>query len=241
MTLEADPYSATAFDVIDPLRTAVKQAGGTNVTVGGPTAEERDLRAASARDNKLLVPLILAVVLVILIVLLRALVAPALLVATVVVSYLAALGASSVIFTKLFGFAGTDPSFPLFAFVFLVALGVDYNIFLMARVREETPRARHPRGHAARTRRHRRRHHLSRHRARRHLPRRSRVLPLVVLHRDRLRRRPRRSARHHPRAKRARPSTRARPRRSDLVAVTPLLRITSLAPLVAAHCRSLAT
>ena len=78
--------------------------------------------------------------LVILIVLLRALVAPALLVATVVVSYLAALGASSVIFTKLFGFAGTDPSFPLLAFLFLVALGVDYNIFLMARVREETPR-----------------------------------------------------------------------------------------------------
>ena len=78
--------------------------------------------------------------LVILIVLLRALVAPALLVATVVVSYLAALGASSVIFTKLFGFAGTDPSFPLLAFLFLVALGVDYNIFLMARVREEAPR-----------------------------------------------------------------------------------------------------
>ena len=79
-------------------------------------------------------------VLVILIVLLRALVAPALLVATVVVSYLAALGARSVIFTKLFGFAGTDPSFPLLAFLFLVALGVDYNIFLMARVRDEAPR-----------------------------------------------------------------------------------------------------
>jgi len=140
VTLAADPYSATAFDAIDPLRSAVKDSGGTNVTVGGPTAEERDLRAASARDNKLLVPLILAVVLVILIVLLRALVAPALLVATVVVSYLAALGASSLIFTKLFGFAGTDPSFPLLAFLFLVALGVDYNIFLMARVREEAPR-----------------------------------------------------------------------------------------------------
>ena len=140
VTLAADPYSTSAFDVIDPLRTAVKAAGGNDVTVGGPTAEEHDLRTASARDNKLLVPLILGVVLVILIVLLRALVAPALLVATVVVSYLAALGASSVIFTKLFGFAGTDPSFPLLAFLFLVALGVDYNIFLMARVREETPR-----------------------------------------------------------------------------------------------------
>jgi RND superfamily putative drug exporter len=79
-------------------------------------------------------------VLVILIILLRALIAPLLLVATVVASYLAALGASSVIFTKLFGFAGTDPSFPLLAFLFLVALGVDYNIFLMARVREEAPR-----------------------------------------------------------------------------------------------------
>ncbi len=140
VTLEADPYSTSAFDVIEPLRDAVKHAGGTDVTVGGPTAEEHDLRAASARDNKLLVPLILAVVLVILIALLRALVAPVLLVATVVVSYLAALGASSVIFTELFGFAGTDPSFPLLAFLFLVALGVDYNIFLMARVREETPR-----------------------------------------------------------------------------------------------------
>ena len=140
VTLAADPYSTSAFDVIGPLRDAVKHAGGPDVTVGGPTAEEHDLRAASARDNKLLVPLILAVVLVILIVLLRAVVAPVLLVATVVVSYLAALGASSVIFTKLFGFAGADPSFPLLAFLFLVALGVDYNIFLMARVREETPR-----------------------------------------------------------------------------------------------------
>ena len=140
VTLEADPYSTRAFDAIDPLRTVVRRTGGSEVTVGGPTAEEHDLRAASDRDNKLLVPLILAVVLVILIILLRALIAPLLLIATVVASYLAALGASSVIFTKLFGFAGTDPSFPLLAFLFLVALGVDYNIFLMARVREEAPR-----------------------------------------------------------------------------------------------------
>jgi RND superfamily putative drug exporter len=137
VTLTADPYSTTAFDVIDPLRRSVKRAGGSAVTVGGPTAEEHDLRLASARDTWLLVPLILAVVLLVLVVLLRALVAPVLLIATVAVSYLAALGASSVFFTKLLGFAGADPSFPLLAFLFLVALGVDYNVFLMARVREE--------------------------------------------------------------------------------------------------------
>ena len=240
VTLEADPYSTRAFDAIDPLRTVVRRAGGSEVTVGGPTAEEHDLRAASDRDNKLLVPLILAVVLVILIILLRALIAPLLLIATVVASYLAALGASSVIFTKLFGFAGTDPSCPLLAFLFLVALGVGLQHLPDGPRPRGSTAPRHPRGHAARARRHRRRHHLSGHSARRHLPR-ARRAPARSPDRDRLRRRPRRPARHHPRPKRARARTRARPRRANLVAVTPLLRITSLAPLVTAHCRSLAT
>ncbi|HET7379543.1 MAG TPA: MMPL family transporter, partial [Gaiellales bacterium] len=140
VTLAADPYSAAALGAISPLRRAVQAAGGRPVTVGGPTAEDYDLRQASSRDTRLLVPVILAVVLLILVILLRALVLPLVLIATVVVSYLAALGLSSLLFDLAFGFAGTDPSFPLLAFLFLVALGVDYNIFLTARIREDTPR-----------------------------------------------------------------------------------------------------
>jgi putative drug exporter of the RND superfamily len=139
VTLAAAPYTSAAFDVVAPLRQAVRAAGGADATVGGPTAEEYDLRQASDLDTRLLVPLILAVVLLILVILLRALLLPLMLIATVVVSYLAALGVSSVLFDVAFGFPGTDPSFPLLAFLFLVALGVDYNIFLTARIREDTP------------------------------------------------------------------------------------------------------
>jgi RND superfamily putative drug exporter len=139
VTLAADPYSTTALDGIAPLRRAVQRAGGAAVTVGGPTAEEYDLRHASNRDTHLLVPLILAVVFLILVILLRALLLPLLLMATVVISYLAALGLSSFLFDIAFGFHGSDPAFPLLAFLFLVALGVDYNIFLTARIREDTP------------------------------------------------------------------------------------------------------
>ena len=110
---------------------------GDAALVGGPTAEEADLRAAVQRDTKLLIPLVLGVVLAILLVLLRAVVAPLLLIATVVLSFAAALGASLILFDLFADFPGEDPSYPLFAFIFLVALGVDYNIFLMARVREE--------------------------------------------------------------------------------------------------------
>jgi RND superfamily putative drug exporter len=140
VTLAADPYSTAAFDVITPLRRAVRAAGGRDVTIGGPTAEEHDLRRASTRDTRLLVPLILVAVLAILVMLLRALLLPLLLIATVVLSYLAALGLSSQLFDVVFGFPGTDPSFPLLAFLFLVALGVDYNIFLTARIREDARR-----------------------------------------------------------------------------------------------------
>jgi len=139
VTLDADPYSTSALAAVSPLRRAVHDAGGSEVTVGGPTAEEYDLRQASSRDTRLLVPLILTVVLLILVILLRALVLPLLLIATVVVSYLAAVGLSSLLFDLVLGFPGTDPSFLLLAFVFLVALGVDYNIFLTARIREDTP------------------------------------------------------------------------------------------------------
>jgi RND superfamily putative drug exporter len=138
VTLEADPYSETAFDVIAPLREAAKAAGGPDVLVGGPTAEERDLRISTARDNRVIVPLVLVVVFLILIVVLRAVLLPLVLMGTVILSYAAALGIGAFFFMEVFGFAGVDPGLPLFAFIFLVALGVDYNIFLMVRVREET-------------------------------------------------------------------------------------------------------
>jgi len=138
--LEPEPYSTTAFNLIPDIRAAVKEAGGPDVLVGGPSAVEYDVRQAASRDTRVIIPLALVVVLLILILLLRALVAPLLLIATVILSFGAALGISLVVFDVIFGFVGVDPSFPLFAFIFLVALGIDYNIFLMARVREETVR-----------------------------------------------------------------------------------------------------
>jgi RND superfamily putative drug exporter len=137
-TLAKDPYSTDAFDDIEPMRDAVKEAGGEDVLVGGPTAVEKDLRVASARDSLLIPPIVLVVVFLILVVLLRALVAPLVLIGTVILSFAAALGIGYLAFDVLFDFPGSDPSLPLYAFIFLVALGVDYNIFLMARVREET-------------------------------------------------------------------------------------------------------
>jgi len=133
-----DAYSTESFDLIPEIRDTARQAGGEEVLVGGATATERDIRVATERDLKLIVPLVLIVVSLILILLLRALAAPLLLIGTVVVSFFAALGVGIVVSDVAFGFPGVDPGLPLFAFVFLVALGIDYNIFLMARVREET-------------------------------------------------------------------------------------------------------
>ena len=110
---------------------------GANAEVGGVTAVNLDVKRAVAHDRDLIIPLILAVVFVILGLLLRALVAPLILIATVVLSFAAALGVSAFFFNHVFGFGGADTTFPLFVFVFLVALGIDYNIFLMTRVREE--------------------------------------------------------------------------------------------------------
>ncbi|MFP5364442.1 MAG: MMPL family transporter [Thermoleophilia bacterium] len=138
--LEPEPFSTEAFALIDDIRATAKQAGGPQTLVGGATAIESDLREAAARDTRLIVPVALAVVFLILVLLLRALVAPLMLIGTVILSFLAALGVGAVVFDVLFGFPGSDPSLPLFAFIFLVALGIDYNIFLMARVREETMR-----------------------------------------------------------------------------------------------------
>lgn len=138
-TLEPNPYSTEAYDLIDPLRDRVQRIAPETV-VGGATAIERDVREAAAWDSLVIPPIVLLVVLAILVLLLRALVAPAMIVGTVILSFAAALGFSYFAFEHIFGFAGSDPSLPLYAFVFLVALGVDYNIFLVARAREETIR-----------------------------------------------------------------------------------------------------
>ena len=135
-----DPYSTEAFEEIPDLRATVKRAGGDEVLVGGPTAAEHDLRESATRDNYVIIPITLIVVFAILAVLLRALLAPAVLVGTVILSFTAALGTGMFFAKNVFGFPGIDPSMPLLCFVFLVALGIDYNIFLMARVREETIR-----------------------------------------------------------------------------------------------------
>jgi RND superfamily putative drug exporter len=138
--LTVDPYSTEAFDQVPHLREVAKEAGGDDVLVGGPTAAEYDLRQSATRDNWVIIPITLVVVFGILAVLLRSLAAPAMLVATVILSFAAALGFGMFVSKEIFGFPGIDPSLPLLCFVFLVALGIDYNIFLMARVREETIR-----------------------------------------------------------------------------------------------------
>ncbi len=135
-TLKDAPDSRAAQDTVDRVRTAVHTVS-PDAKVGGYTAIVLDTQRAAAHDRDLIIPLVLLVVLVILGVLLRAVIAPLILVATVVLSFGAALGASALIFDHLLGFAGVDTSFPLFVFVFLVALGIDYNIFVMTRVREE--------------------------------------------------------------------------------------------------------
>jgi RND superfamily putative drug exporter len=133
-----DAGSQQAFDAVTRMRAAVHQVDGAEALVGGGSAIYLDTRTASSRDDRVIIPAVLLVVLVILIALLRAVAAPLILVATVVLSFGAALGLSSLVFQYVFGFDSADTSFPLFAFVFLVALGIDYNIFLMTRVREET-------------------------------------------------------------------------------------------------------
>jgi RND superfamily putative drug exporter len=136
-TLTTAPDSQAAYNTIDRVRTAVHAVPGANALVGGNTAINLDIKNASAHDRTVIIPVILAVVFLILALLLQALIAPIMLIATVVLSFAAALGVSALVFNHVFGFGGADTSFPLFVFVFLVALGIDYNIFLMTRVREE--------------------------------------------------------------------------------------------------------
>ena len=140
VTLSAAADSDAARTAVQDLRAAVHAVPGADALVGGTTATDLDTLASSMHDVTLIIPLVLAVILVILVVLLRSLLAPALLVATVILSFAATLGVSGLVFSSVFHFTGTDPSFPLTTFVFLTALGIDYNIFLMTRVREEALR-----------------------------------------------------------------------------------------------------
>jgi RND superfamily putative drug exporter len=144
--IEGDVADQSAFDTIKAVRDRVHGVDGADALVGGTSAIYLDIQKASARDNWVIIPVVLLVVMLVLMVLLRAVLSPVVLIGTVILSFGAALGLSTLlfhgVFTHLFdqggGFAHADASFPLFVFVFLVALGIDYNIFLMTRVREET-------------------------------------------------------------------------------------------------------
>ncbi len=142
--LTTDPYGDEAKESIPRIRQIAADAAtgaGATALVGGPTAEERDTEQAVSRDALLIVPLTLLLILLILIALLRAVVAPLYLIATVVLSYLATLGLTYVLFLYVFDSPGVDPGYATFLFLFAVALGIDYNIFLVSRIREEADRA----------------------------------------------------------------------------------------------------
>ena len=135
-TLDVPADSTEAKELIPLIRTAGKDVD-ENVLVGGQTAISFDIDQSSKRDNRVIIPIVLLLIAIILGLLLRSIFAAGLLLGTVVLSFFATLGVCALVFENVFGHAGSDPSFPLFAFVFLVALGIDYNIFLMTRVREE--------------------------------------------------------------------------------------------------------
>ncbi|MEU1553357.1 MMPL family transporter [Streptomyces scabiei] len=134
----SDPAdSEAAKQTVERVRDAVHAVPDADAQVGGGTAALLDMDEATTHDNILIIPLVLLVVLLILCALLRALIAPLLLIGTVILSFAAALGISALAFRHLFDYAGESTDFPLFVFVFLVALGIDYNIFLTTRIREE--------------------------------------------------------------------------------------------------------
>jgi RND superfamily putative drug exporter len=140
VVLKGDPNDSSSLDIVPKLRKSVDGISGLKVLVGGGSAINYDFNKANARDLKLIVPLALAVIAVILGILLTAIVAPLVLIASVILSFFGTLGLSMLFIRYVVGDAGVDNSIPTFAFIFLVALGVDYTIFLMSRVREE---ARH--------------------------------------------------------------------------------------------------
>ncbi|ONI81723.1 hypothetical protein ALI144C_20465 [Actinosynnema sp. ALI-1.44] len=136
--LQATTDSPAAQDTLDRIRDAVRAVPGADAKVGGQTAISTEVRDAAERDRTVIIPIVLVVIFLVLSLLLRALLAPLVLIATVVLSFAATLGVAAVVFNHVLDFPGSDPSVPLYAFVFLVALGIDYNIFLMTRVREES-------------------------------------------------------------------------------------------------------
>jgi RND superfamily putative drug exporter len=138
VTLSAAADSAAARATVERLRDGLHAVPGADALVGGYTAQQADTLAAAERDRTVILPVVLGIIVVILVMLLRSIAMPLLLVATVALNYLATLGIAALVFQHLLGFTATDPSVPLYGFVFLVALGVDYNIFLMTRAREES-------------------------------------------------------------------------------------------------------
>ena len=137
LTLDKAPDSVEAGNEVPEIRRLAKAADATAL-VGGTSAVYFDIRTANNQDNRTIIPIILFVITLILGLLLRSILSAVLLLGTVVLSYFATLGVCALVFNHVFGFAGGDNSFPLFVFIFLVALGIDYNIFLMTRVREES-------------------------------------------------------------------------------------------------------
>jgi RND superfamily putative drug exporter len=146
--LNAQPDTPGAEQAVAALRQATGGIPGADALVGGQTATTLDTNNADSHDERVIVPLILAVVFCILVVLLQALIAPLLLLACAAVSYAAALGAAALLYHAI-GHPHADPSVPLFGFLFLVALGVDYTIFYITRAKEETRRSGHPSGGTA--------------------------------------------------------------------------------------------
>ena len=138
VVLDAEGGSDEAYAAIEQLRETVQAVPGAEALVGGDDARRLAVRDAYVADQWLVIPMILILVFVVLVILLKALVAPILLLASVVLSFFSALGASWLLFTEVFGMTGLDFSVFLYSFLFLVALGVDYNIFLVSRAREET-------------------------------------------------------------------------------------------------------
>jgi putative drug exporter of the RND superfamily len=136
-TLQDPADSDAAIATVGQLRAAVR-AAEPQALVGGATATDLDTRETNERDRAVIIPVVLLVITAVLALLLRSLIAPILLTATVVLSFAATLGIAALVFNELFGFPGSDPGVVLIGFVFLIALGVDYNIFLMSRAREES-------------------------------------------------------------------------------------------------------
>ena len=138
VVLDAEGGSEEAYAAIETLRENVQSVPGANALVGGDDATRLAVKQAYERDQLLVIPLILVLVFIVLVLLLRALLAPILLLGSVVLSFFSAMGAAWLIFQNVFGMSGLDFSVFLYSFLFLVALGVDYNIFLVSRAREES-------------------------------------------------------------------------------------------------------